>query len=512
MESSIFLLLAVILGLLAGLFSGLRIASSQTRREAAAALEAERKLREQAELSQRDQLAAAQADSARLRAELQASAALPGQLAAAQTLAAECEKAIASLTLDRDSLRQQHDAKTASETAQARRISQLEAELNNERKNLAEKLALLESAKQTLANQFQALAGEILDKKAKDFSEKNQQELGSLLTPLRDQLKDFREKVEKTHVDSQTGVTRLETLVGTLSGLNQQLATEAHNLSTALRGSSKAQGDWGEFILRDLLEKAGMREGEQFTFQETFSAEAAEDGSRGKAARTDVIVSLPGGRHLVIDSKVSLVAYTDYANAETEEQRKSALKLHLASVRAHLDGLSKRKYHKLSGLESPDFVVMFIPVEPAFLLAMQQGGDLWREAYQHNVLLVGPTTLLFVIRIVDNLWQQEQQAKSVADIVDRGTKLYEKFVGFVDDLQAVGKNLRGADQSYQSAMGKLAEGPGNLVRQTEMLKQLGIRTSKQLPQKLLDAAGLDLPDTDQPLLSLAAEAEENEPR
>jgi DNA recombination protein RmuC len=231
-----------------------------------------------------------------------------------------------------------------------------------------------------------------------------------------------------------------------------------------------------------------------------------EDGGRGKASRTDVIVYLPGGRHLVVDSKVSLNAYTDYCSAVVEDVRKAALKQHLVSIRAHLEGLSKRSYHKLPGLDSPDFVVMFIPVEPAFLLAMQEAGDLWREAYERSVLLVGPTTLLFVIRIVDNLWQQEQQARSVADIVDRGTKLYEKFVNFVGDLSKVGESLRSADQSYQNAMSKLSTGSGNLIRQTEMLKKAGIRTNKQLPSKLLDAAGLDAEE--QAELSLAASGDE----
>jgi DNA recombination protein RmuC len=217
-------------------------------------------------------------------------------------------------------------------------------------------------------------------------------------------------------------------------------------------------------------------------------------------------LNLPGGRHLVVDSKVSLNAYTDYANAVADDLRKAAVKQHLISVRAHLDGLSKRSYHKLPGLDSPDFVVMFIPIEPAFLLAMQEVEDLWREAYERNVLLVGPTTLLFVIRIVDNLWQQERQARSTQEIVDRGTKLYEKFVNFVTDLSKVGDGLRIADASYQSAMNKLSSGSGNLIKQTELLKKAGIRTSKQLPTKLLDAAGIDLDE--QVELSLAASCDD----
>jgi DNA recombination protein RmuC len=213
---------------------------------------------------------------------------------------------------------------------------------------------------------------------------------------------------------------------------------------------------------------------------------------------------LPGGRHLIIDSKVSLNAYTDSVNAKTEAERETAVKRHLASMREHVDELARRKYQKLPTLETPDFVVMFIPVEPAFLEALQQDEALWRYAYDKEVLLVGPTTLLFVIRIVDNLWQQELQARSVQDVMSRGAELYDKFVGFVSDLEAVGKGLHNADQSYTNAMKKLSEGRGNLIRQVEMLKELGIRTSKSLPRALLDQS-----EGEQTGLALAAEAEES---
>jgi DNA recombination protein RmuC len=421
-------------------------------------------------------------------------------------LAAEREKSISHLTSEREDLQKALDAKARIEQEQSSIISRLESELKSERSISQEKLKLLTEARGELTHQFEALAGKILDEKSSKFTEQNKTNLDQLLNPLRVQINDFRGKVEEAQKDSLAGRIELRGKLESLEKLNQQLTSEAHNLTTALRGSSKTQGDWGEFILRDLLEKAGLREGEQYRFQEGFGAVVDENGSRGKASRTDVIINLPGGRHLVIDSKVSLNAYSDYANAVADDVRKIALKQHLVSVRTHLDGLSKRSYHKLAGLESPDFVVMFIPIEPAFLLAMQEAGDLWREAYERNVLLVGPTTLLFVIRIVDNLWQQEQQARSVADIVERGTKLYEKFVNFVADLSKVGESLRSADANYQNAMNKLSTGSGNLVRQTEMLKKAGIRTSKQLPPKLLDAAGLDAEE--QAELSLAASGDE----
>ncbi|WP_263358699.1 DNA recombination protein RmuC [Acidicapsa ligni] len=497
MGTSVALLVGVLLGVVLGLIAGIFFSTGKT--------ETQKLLRTQSEQTLRDQLAAAQRESDRWRNEAESLASLKGQLATETTLAAERLRQAEALRTEVDTLRQQWNASTETDRSRSAQISHLETTLQKERESAHEKLKLLTDAKAELTNQFEALAGKILDEKSTKFTEQNKLNLDQLLGPLRLQINDFRGKVEEAQKDSLAGRVELRSKLESLEKLNQQLTAEAHNLTTALRGSSKAQGDWGEFILRDLLEKAGLREGEQYSFQESFSGAVDEDGARGKAARTDVILNLPGGRHLVVDSKVSLNAYTDYCNAAADELRKSALRQHLVSVRAHLDGLSKRNYHKLAGLESPDFVVMFIPVEPAFLLAMQEAGDLWREAYERNVLLVGPTTLLFVIRIVDNLWQQEQQARSVADIVDRGTKLYEKFVNFVSDLTKIGDSLRAADASYQSAMSKLGSGSGNLIRQTEMLKKAGIRTSKQLPPKLLETAGLDAEE--QAELTLAASGE-----
>jgi DNA recombination protein RmuC len=370
--------------------------------------------------------------------------------------------------------------------------SKLESDLANEKSNA-----------ERLTQQFKLLASEILRENSKTFSADSQKELGTLLDPLKTQIKDFREKVEQAQSDSKTGVAKLEGLIGNLGSLNQQLTQEAHNLSTALRGSSKAQGDWGEFILRDLLEKAGLREGEQYSFQQTFSGLSGENGDRARSARTDVILFMPGGRNLVVDSKVTLAAYTDYVNAADDSARAASLKLHLSSVRGHVGGLAKARYDRLPGIESPDFVVMFVPIEPAFLIALQNDASLWADAYQQGILLVGPTTLLYVIRIVNVLWQQELQARSVQDVMNRGAELYDKFVGFVGDLEAMGKSLRTADLNYETAMKKLCEGRGNLVRQVEMLKQLGIRTSKSLPQNLLDTA-----HAAEQGLAIAAEAEE----
>ena len=410
------------------------------------------------------------------------------QNAAFEALASEREKRAGQLSGEIDGLRASLASKTDEAGRAAATVAELNAKLENEQKNLAEKLALLDSAKKALADQFQVLAGEILDKKSQAFSESSQTQLGTLLEPLKTQIKEFREKVEQAQSDSKTGVAKLEGLIGNLGSVNQQLAEEAKGLSSALRGSAKAQGDWGEFILRDLLEKAGLREGEQYSFQQSFTGLESEDGGKTRSARTDVIILLPGGRNLIVDSKVSLTAYADYANAADDAARSAALKLHLASVRGHVTGLARAGYQKLPGIETPDFVVMFVPIEPAFLLALQNDSELWADAYQQGILLVGPTTLLYIIRIVNVLWQQEVQARSVRDVMDRGAELYDKFANFVSDLEAVGKALRAADQSYGTAMKKLSEGRGNLLRQVEMLKQLGIRTSKSLPRNLLDAS------------------------
>ena len=415
-------------------------------------------------------------------------------------LNADREKIVANLVEERDRALAELRQKNESERRSLGEVSQLRADLLNEKRNLSEKLALLDTAKKTLTDQFQSLAADIVEQKSRTFADANKKDLDNLLTPLRQQIVEFRKKVEEAQSDSKVGVNTLQTLVTSLNGMNQQLAEETRNLSTALRGSAKGQGDWGELIVRNLLEKAGLREGEHFRIQESF--DPAEDGNRRKR-RPDVILNLPGGRHLVIDSKLSLNPWFDWVNAVSDEDRDQAMTRHLTSVRSHIDSLAARAYRKLDGLESPDFAVMFIPIEPAFLAALHEDEALWRDAYEKQVLLVGPTTLLFVIRIIDSLWQQDFRARTVEEVMDRGAALYEKFVGFATDLETLGTSLRRVDQAYAGAMKKLSEGPGNLVRQVEMLRQLGVKPGKSLPKSLLDDVGID-----DESLALAAEAGE----
>jgi DNA recombination protein RmuC len=424
-----------------------------------------------------------------------------------EALATEREKTLGAV-------RQELQAKADAERTLAARVKELEADLRNERQNLAEKLALLETAKKSLSDQFQALAAQVLDAKSKTFSEASQTQMGTLLEPLKTQIDEFRKKVEEAQSDSKTGVTELKTLVGTLGSLNQALTAEAHNLATALRRDTKAQGNWGETILRNILDKSGLEEGTHYSFQQSFT-EMSIDGDPGQRRQTDVVVKLPGGRHLIIDSKVSLNAYNDSVNAENEKDRADALKRHLLSLRNHCTELASRSYHTLSGIRTPDFVVMFIPIEPAFLLALQNDEALWHDAYSKGVLLCGPTTVLFVIRIVEDLWRQQRQAENVERVMKRGSELYDKFVGFVSNLESVGSALIDARRAYDEACKQLSTGSGNLVRQVEMLRKLGVapRTKKQIPAQLLESAELESDeiepsDLDEPTLALAANADD----
>ena len=264
--------------------------------------------------------------------------------------------------------------------------------------------------------------------------------------------------------------------------LNQHLSEDAKNLTRALRGSSKAQGSWGELVLERVLEASGLRKGEEYVVQ---TSHTREDGSR---ALPDVIIHLPEGRSLVIDSKVSLVAYEEFAITEGELERAAAGKRHMDSIKGHIKGLSGKNYQTLYSLNSLDFVLLFVPIEPAFMLAVASDRDLFMDAWNRNVLLVSPSTLLFVVRTVAHLWRQEAQSRNAQEIAKRGAELYDKFVGFVEDMNSLGNRLKQAQSDYDEAYGKLSSGRGNLVGQAQKLRQLGVKPSKSLAPALVDGA------------------------
>lgn len=360
--------------------------------------------------------------------------------------------------------------------------AELRIALGKERSGAEEKIAMLLRAREELGNQFKALANDILEQKAKAFTEQNQANLTQLLTPLKEKFGEFQQKVESLQKDGIEGRSELRAQIDSLKTLNERLSADAANLVTALKGSSKTQGDWGEFVLEKLLESAGLREGQEYRVQPSFTR---DDRTR---ARPDVVLDLPGGRHLVIDAKVSLTDYDAYCAGAEETEREGALGRHIGSMRAHIRELAGRNYPSLYGLKSLDFVVMFVPIEPAFMLALAHEGSLWQEAWDRNVLLVSRTTLLFVLRTVAQLWRQERQTRNVEEIVRRGGELYDKLAAFAKDLTDVGKSLDAARQSYDEAYRKLATGKGNAIRQAEMLKALGVKPAKALPLALVEEA------------------------
>jgi DNA recombination protein RmuC len=378
--------------------------------------------------------------------------------------------------------------------------AKLRTALDKERANAEDKLATLTAARRELSDQFKALANEILEQKSKTFTEQNQTNLNHLLNPIKEKFGEFQTKVESLQNDGIAGRSELKTQIEQLRSLNERLSQDATNLVNALKGSSKTQGDWGEFILESLLESSGLRKGHEYRVQESF---LRDDRSR---AKPDVILNLPEGRHVIIDAKVSLVDYNDYCGSDEEAFRDEALRRHLASVRGHIKELSQRNYQSLYGLKSLDFVVMFVPIEPAFMLALAQDGKLWEEAWNRNILLVSRTTLLFVLRTVAHLWRQEQQTKNVQEIVRRGGELYDKLAAFAKDLTDVGRSLEAARQSYDEAYKKLAQGKGNAIRQAEMLKGLGIKSTKSFPLAVVEQA---IEDPSPELFELAAAADDD---
>ena len=404
-------------------------------------------------------------------AALQASTLLQVELAAAK------ERAVRVPTLERDFL-------TATQLIADLRqqTGRLTAELENERKSSQEKLQLLTEARQTLSDQFKNLANEILEEKSKRFTEQNRTNLGALLDPLKLRITEFQTKIEDTYVKEGKERTALGEQVRQLMELNNLLSDDAKNLTRALKGSSKTQGIYGEFVLERVLEGSGLRKGEEYVVQ---SSHNREDGTR---AVPDVVIHLPEGRSLVIDAKLSLVAYEEFATTEVELERAAASKRHIDSMRNHIRGLSGRNYQSLYGLKSLDFVLLFVPIEPAFMLAVAADQDLFMDAWKRNVLLVSPSTLLFVVRTVAHLWRQEAQTRNAQEIAKRGADLYDKFVGFVEDMTSLGNRLRQAQRDYDDAYGKLTSGRGNLVGHAEKLRDLGVKPSKALIPAIVEAA------------------------
>lgn len=356
--------------------------------------------------------------------------------------------------------------------------------LNKERSLSEEKQQLLEEAKTTLTHQFQALAGDILRQTGEQLQLQQQQSLVGLMTPFKENLSEFKQRMEELHRLDTTERTRLSEQVHHLMKTSAQVSEQTHALTKALTGQAKSQGEWGELVLERLLEMAGLMEGLHYQTQHNTHN---EEGAR---QRPDILLLLPENKHLIIDSKVSLTAYTRLVNAEQENSEQQATQEHLTSVRQHILGLSRKNYTTGKGINSPDFVILFMPIESALLTAARADQQLYEFAWQHNVLLTSPSTLLFVLRMVSQLWRNAQQQQNVQDIINRGEKLLDKLNGFASDLDKIGSQLESTQKTWQDAKTKFA-GRGGLLSQAHTLSQLGVKPTKALPP-LTDHETLDV--------------------
>ena len=378
-------------------------------------------------------------------------------------------------------LRQEIDRerRRALEVSQA--LASVEADYRNLQEKLLDQKKEVELLNEKFAIQFKNLANEIFEDKSRKFTDQNKSNIFDLLKPLGEKIVQFEKKVEETHRDTITRNSALREQLENLQKLNVQMTREAENLTRALRGDTKAQGAWGEFILESILEKSGLEKDREYFVQESFTT------AEGRL-RPDVVIRLPEGKHVIVDSKVSLTAYNNFVNAEADQDKVLYLKSHLISIRQHMKLLGDKNYQRNITDNSPDFVIMFIPIEPAYILAIQSEKTLYEEALEKRIVFVSPTLLIPSLQLIKNTWKQEYQNRNTAEIVRQATGLYEKFKGFTEDLIEIGSSLRKTQLSYESAMSKLTSGTGNLVRRVEEFKKLGISPTKNVDQRLIDRA------------------------
>ncbi|MGM3388413.1 DNA recombination protein RmuC [Stutzerimonas stutzeri] len=385
-----------------------------------------------------------------------------------------------------DDLQAERDAQQAELRALSAAHAAISAELGEQQKTHGQRLADLQGARDELRAQFAELAGKIFEEREQRFAEANHERLGQLLDPLKERIQSFEKRVEESYQNEARERFSLAKELERLQQLNQRLGDEATNLTRALQGQ-KTQGNWGELILERVLEHAGLERGREYHTQVSLKS---PDGQR---FQPDVLIQLPGDKQVVVDAKVSLTAYQALTCAEDDGSRALALKQHVLSLRNHLKGLSLKDYQRLEGLQSLDFVLLFVPIEAAFAAALQADPELFQEAYARHIVIVSPTTLLATLRVIDSLWRQERQSQNAREIAERAGALYDKFAAFIQDLDEIGTRLQQLDKAFAGARNKLTDGRGNLVARAEQLKLLGARASKRLPADWLERAGADSP-------------------
>jgi DNA recombination protein RmuC len=357
-----------------------------------------------------------------------------------------------------------------------------DSELKNLRLKYEENQQDVEKLQEKFTKEFENLANKILEEKSSKFTEKNKENLASILNPLKEKIDGFEKKVETTHKESIDYHAALRQQILGLKEINAQMSKETLNLTKALKGDSKAQGNWGELVLERVLEKSGLEKDREYFVQQSFTNDS------GKRILPDVVIHLPDDKKMIVDSKVSLTAYERYVNSEDETEKTQFVKEHVNSLKRHVEDLSEKKYEDIYEIDSPDFVLLFVPIEPAFALALQTDENMYNKAFEKNIVIVTPTTLLATLRTIDTMWNNEKQQRNAIEIARQAGALYDKFEGFISDLMRVGKKMDDAKKDYSSAMNKLVEGKGNLVISIEKLKKMGAKAKKSLPENIVERA------------------------
>ena len=364
--------------------------------------------------------------------------------------------------------------------------SQLSAQNENLQKLLDSQKEEIAKMQEVAKTEFQNLANKILEEKTLKFTEQNQQNLKNILNPLQEKITDFEKKVENTHKESIDYHAALRQQIIGLKDLNVQMSKETVNLTKALKGDSKIQGNWGELVLERVLEKSGLEKGREYEIQKSF---VTEEGNR---VQPDVVINLPDGKKMIVDSKVSLTSYEKYINEDDEELKSAFLKEHVNSLKRHVEQLGNKNYQHLYEMESPDFVLLFIPIEPAFAIALNEDTQLYNKAFEKNIVIVTPSTLLATLRTIDSMWTNQKQQDNAIEIARQAGALYDKFEGFVTDLVKIGKKMDEAKTEYEGAMNKLVDGKGNLITSVQKLKIMGAKAKKSLPDPILNRANSSL--------------------
>lgn len=357
------------------------------------------------------------------------------------------------------------------------RYDTLVSNYSNLKERLHEQKTEIEKLQEQFAAKFQVLANQILEEKSQKFTQQNKEQLHQLLGPLSERIKDFEKKVEEGNKETLAWNSQLKQQLNTMQDLNAKITKEAENLTKALKGDVKKQGNWGEVILERILEQSGLRKDSEYKMEDSTTID-------GKRLRPDVVIYLPDQKFLIIDSKVSLVAYERWNSAESDVEQQAAAREFVTSLKAHIKNLASKNYQDIHGSGSPNFVLLFIPIESAFALAVRLDSEIYQQAFDNNIVIVSPSTLLATLSTIANIWKHEYQNRNALEIADRGGKLYEKFKGFVDAMLDIGKSIEKSQKSYETAMTRLTDGPGNLVRQAEMLKELGANTNAKMPSEV----------------------------